>query len=101
MAFSLDDVRHVASLARLALTEDRARALADELNTILTQMEALARVDTASVADDADDLPGMSLRPDAPPPDALTRPVAAFAPSMGDGFFLVPRLATHETEEGT
>ncbi|MFY7947926.1 MAG: hypothetical protein ACOVRP_01815, partial [Gemmatimonas sp.] len=28
-------------------------------------------------------------------PDPLTRPREAFAPSARDGFFLVPRLASH------
>ena len=99
MAVSLDDVRHIASLARLGLTDERARALTAELNTILGHMDELGRVDTTSVpaADDAG--PGMPLRTDAPPPDALAHGPDAFAPSMRDGFFLVPRLATHETED--
>lgn len=99
MAVSLDDVRHIAALARLGLSDDRARALTAELNTILGHMDALARVDTSSVAGTDDEAPGMPLRADAPPPDALARGPEAFGPSMRDGFFLVPRLATHETEE--
>ena len=99
MAVSLDDVRHIAALARLGLGPERARALTAELNTILSHMDALAKVDTTSVADDEEDGPGMPLRADAPPPDALGRGPDGFAPSMRDGFFLVPRLATHETED--
>jgi aspartyl-tRNA(Asn)/glutamyl-tRNA(Gln) amidotransferase subunit C len=41
----------------------------------------------------------MSLRPDAGPPIPLLRAPAFFAPAMRDGFFLVPRLATHEDME--
>ncbi len=99
MAVSLDDVRHIASLARLGLTDERARALTAELNTILGHMDELAKVDTTAVSAVEEDLPGMPLRADTPPPDALAHGPDAFAPSMKDGFLLVPRLATHETEE--
>ena len=37
-----------------------------------------------------------TLRPDEGPSVPLTRPREAFAPEMREGFFLVPRLATHE-----
>ena len=99
MAVSLDDVRHIASLARLGLTDERARALTTELNTILAHMDALARVDTSSLSAADDEPAGMPLRADAPPPDGLARQPEGFGPSVRDGFFLVPRLATHETEE--
>ena len=42
---------------------------------------------------------GAPLREDAGPPIALARPIAAFAPSVRDGFFLVPRLSTHEDDD--
>ena len=99
MAVSLDDVRHIAALARLGLADARARALTAEMNTILGHMDELSTVDTSSVAGADDGVAGMPLRADAPPPDRLTRGPDGFAPSMRDGFFLVPRLATHETEE--
>ena len=99
MAVSHDDVRHIAALARLGLADDRAQALTAELNTILGHMDVLSRVDTSEVADDDGRPDGMPLRADALPPDALARGPEGFAPSMRDGFLLVPRLATHETEE--
>jgi aspartyl-tRNA(Asn)/glutamyl-tRNA(Gln) amidotransferase subunit C len=99
VAVSLDDVRHIASLARLGLTDERARGLTTELNTILAHIDALAAVDTSSLSAGHDAVAGMSLRADAPPPDALARPPEGFGPSVRDGFFVVPRLATHETEE--
>lgn len=99
MAVSLDDVRHIAALARLGLTDERARALTAELNTILAHMDVLSRVDTAGVASAAESGAGMPLRADAGPPEPLARPPEAFAPSVRDGLLLVPRLATHETGE--
>ncbi len=98
MAVSLDDVRHIAGLARLGLTDQRAHELVAELNTILGHMDVLSRVDTSQVAG-AGAGAGMPLREDAGPADPLDRRPEAFAPSVRDGFFLVPRLATHETGE--
>ncbi|HVA58670.1 MAG TPA: Asp-tRNA(Asn)/Glu-tRNA(Gln) amidotransferase subunit GatC [Gemmatimonadaceae bacterium] len=99
MAVSLDDVRHIAALARLGLTDQRAQALTAELNTILGHMDVLARVDTSAVAAAGESATGMPLRADAGPPDALVRGPDAFSPSVRDGLLLVPRLATHETGE--
>ncbi len=99
MAVTIDDVRHIASLARLGVSDDRARGLVAELNTILEHMSILARVDTTAIdpltAIGAESAP---LRGDSGPPVALQRPIAAFAPSERDGFFLVPRLSTHEDD---
>jgi aspartyl-tRNA(Asn)/glutamyl-tRNA(Gln) amidotransferase subunit C len=97
---SLDDVRHIAALARLGLDGDRAAAVARELNTILAHMDVLARVDTDGVQEAAGvGAAGLPLRPDHGPPIPLERSPEAFAPEMRDGFFLVPRLATHEDLE--
>jgi aspartyl/glutamyl-tRNA(Asn/Gln) amidotransferase C subunit len=49
MAVTIDDVRHIAELARLGLDPHRARSLVAELNTILGHMEELSKVDTAGV----------------------------------------------------
>jgi aspartyl-tRNA(Asn)/glutamyl-tRNA(Gln) amidotransferase subunit C len=95
MAVSTEDVRNVALLARLAIDDTRLPALVQELNGILGHMDALQAV----VLDDAllhDGAPlGMPLRPDGLAPVSLARPRDAFAPAFRDGFFLVPRLATH------
>ena len=98
MSISLEDVRHIAALARLGISDERARSVAIELSSILEHMEVLARVDTGDAAGTIAQ-PGMALRPDAGPPIPLLRPPADFAPMSRDGFFLVPRLATHEDPE--
>jgi aspartyl-tRNA(Asn)/glutamyl-tRNA(Gln) amidotransferase subunit C len=100
MAVTIDDVQHIAELARLGLDSERARSLVAELNTILGHMEALAKVDTAGVeATVGVGAAGTPLRPDAGQPPKLARTPDAFAPAMRDGFFVVPRLATHEAAE--
>jgi aspartyl-tRNA(Asn)/glutamyl-tRNA(Gln) amidotransferase subunit C len=96
MAVSEEDVRHIASLARLGLEPDRVALLASELNGILAHMDTLAAADTTSAHADTSTAPGMPLRGDGGTPLALAREREAFAPQMEGGFFLVPRLSTHE-----
>ena len=100
MAVSIDDVRHIAGLARLGLTDAHAASLVTELNTILTHMEALGEVDTNRTPEAVGvGAGGLPLRQDGGPPIPLARSIDAFAPSVRDGFLLVPRLATHESAE--
>ena len=97
MAVTRDDVRHVASLARLGLTADALTAYVGELNTILEHMDVLSRVDTEGVEPVGDvGAAGAPLRSDENKPIELARPIADFAPKSKDGFFLVPRLSSHE-----
>jgi aspartyl-tRNA(Asn)/glutamyl-tRNA(Gln) amidotransferase subunit C len=97
MAVTLDDVRHIASLARLGISDERATALVGELNTILAHMDVLAKVDTSGVDEFAGiATSGTPVRADSGPPIPMVRPIETIAPAMRDGFFLVPRLSTHE-----
>jgi aspartyl-tRNA(Asn)/glutamyl-tRNA(Gln) amidotransferase subunit C len=97
MAVTREDVLHVATLARLALDETSVPRLVRELNGILEHMEVLQKVDTAGVmgAEGVGDA-GMPLRADGGAPYPLAHSREEFAPEMRDGFFLVPRLSTHE-----
>ena len=100
MAVTIDDVRHIAALARLGISEARAAAIIGELNTILVHMDELAKVDTAGVQEAIGvGAEGLPVRKDSGPPFPLARSLDAFAPSVRDGFLLVPRLATHESPE--
>jgi len=97
MAVTIDDVRHIAALARLGLTDERAHSLVGELNAILAHMDVLSRVDTSGVEAIANlGVERAPLRDDEPPSVALQHPIPDFAPKTRDGFFLVPRLSTHE-----
>ena len=100
MAVSEKDVLHVAALARVAIDPARLPSLVAELNGILAHMEVLERVEGGGemwdVGGNGSETP---MRPDsvgAPVPLAVPR--EGFAPLMRDGFFLVPRLATHEDQ---
>ena len=97
MAVTIDDVRHIAALARLGLSDEHAQSLVRELNTILEHMDVLSRVDTEGVDDGAGSgTRTMLLRADVGPPVPLDRAREEIAPRMQDGFFLVPRLSTHD-----
>jgi aspartyl-tRNA(Asn)/glutamyl-tRNA(Gln) amidotransferase subunit C len=95
MSVSLDEVRRIALLARLAVPDERGPALVAQLNGILAHMEVLQQL-----PDDPSDLTaatlGMRLAADHGPATGLHRPPGDLAPSFRDGFFLVPRLATHD-----
>jgi aspartyl-tRNA(Asn)/glutamyl-tRNA(Gln) amidotransferase subunit C len=97
MPVSRDEVKHVAALARLDMTDERAEEFTAQLNTILGHMEALSRVDTGKlepmVGIGADSAP---LQDDKGPPVALERSLDQIAPQVRDGFFIVPGLSTHE-----
>lgn len=97
MAVSRDDVLHIAELARLGVDQARADALTRELSAILQHMEVLSQVDTATVAPTAGvGAGGTPLRPDVGISPLMQGTLDSFAPAMRDGFFIVPRLATHE-----
>lgn len=99
MSISLEEVRHIAALARLGLDDAQLGAIAAELSSILEHMQVLARADTDDPGRAAADERSMPLREDAGPPIPLARMPNDFAPAFRDGFFLVPRLATHEALE--
>jgi aspartyl-tRNA(Asn)/glutamyl-tRNA(Gln) amidotransferase subunit C len=97
MAVTREDVLHIADLARLGVDDARADALTKELSAILAHMEVLSQVDTTAVpATTGIGAAGTPLRPDVSVPPLMERALYSFAPAMRDGFFLVPRLATHE-----
>ena len=97
MAVSSDDLRRIAALAHLGVEEDRVPELVAQLNTILDHMAVLADVDTDGIEPSVGfGTSGTPLRRDEGRPIPMSRSIASFAPSVRDGFLLVPRLATHE-----
>ena len=97
MSVTEREVRHVAALARLGIDAETIPTIAAELNGILGHMEVLSRVETSEIAAVTGvGAAGTPLRVDGGNQIPLARPRESFAPSMRDGFLLVPRLATHE-----
>src|SRR3954463_12943414 len=97
MAVTRADVLHIADLARLGIDSARADALTKELSAILEHMDVLSQVDTGHVAPTVQvGAAGTPLRPDDRETPLMEGVLETFAPSMRDGFFIVPRLSTHE-----
>ena len=91
-----DEVRHVADLARLGLTDDEVKKMGEELGVILESFEQIGRLDLSGVPPTANPLNATNVfRPDEPdaPLQCLTQEEALRnAPETADGFFAVPRL---------
>jgi aspartyl-tRNA(Asn)/glutamyl-tRNA(Gln) amidotransferase subunit C len=91
MPISDDDVLHVARLARLALTDDEVRTMAEQLSTILSHVEALSGLDLEGVTPTAHALDLVNVvRPDRSRPSWPRDEVLRNAPDAEGGAFRVP-----------
>ncbi len=50
MSVTMDDVKYMANLARLQLTEHEAKGLVKDMNEILEYMDLLGQIDSSGVA---------------------------------------------------
>jgi len=88
---SLEDVAHVARLARLALTEAELETMREQLNAILAHIDALKAVDTTGVEPTSYAVPQFNVMREDEPRPCFPREVALeSAPATADGGFLVP-----------
>src|SRR5688500_15768293 len=87
------DVRHVAKLARLDVTDDEVALFAGQLAAVLEHAEDVEALDTAGVPPTAHPLPLVNVLRDDVPRDGVDRDeVLAMAPAAQDGRFRVPRI---------
>jgi aspartyl-tRNA(Asn)/glutamyl-tRNA(Gln) amidotransferase subunit C len=90
---SLDQVRHVAKLARLELTDDQIRKFTPQLESILQYVAKIAEVDVAGVEPMAHALPLHNvLREDVAEPGLPLDQVLQNAPDTDGPFFKVPKI---------
>lgn len=93
MAIGVDEVRHVARLARLEVPAGQLERYADELGRILEHVARLQALDTAGVPPTANPLEvGGVSRADLPRPGVGPEAAVANAPAAHAGMFLVPRV---------
>lgn len=93
MSVDADDVKKVASLARLRLEEDSIPALTDELNGILSMVEELQAADVDGVEPMTSVTPmRLKRREDSVTDGAKAREILANAPESAEGFFVVPKV---------
>lgn len=87
------EVAHVASLARLALTEEELDRFTGQLARVLDHAADVAALDLSAVAPTAHPLPVANvLRPDEPRPSLDRQEVLAAAPAVEDHRFRVPPI---------
>jgi len=93
MPVSTEQVRHIARLARIAMSDEEIERLAPELNNILGWVEQLAEVNTdgveplTAVIDQK-----LRLRDDVVNDGNIRDDVLANAPDAQHGFFAVPKV---------
>lgn len=93
MSISLENVEHVAKLARLQLNDDEKERFMGQLNAILGYAEKLNELDTDDVPPTSHVLPIYNvMREDAVRPSLPIEVVMANAPEEEDGHFRVPAV---------
>ncbi|HEY5506825.1 MAG TPA: Asp-tRNA(Asn)/Glu-tRNA(Gln) amidotransferase subunit GatC [Coriobacteriia bacterium] len=93
MAISEDQVRHVASLARLGLSDEQIAALGVELNGILTQIDRISALDLEGIEPTAHAVAVTNVtRADEVRPCLSREDVLRNAPEQQDGAFLIPKF---------
>jgi aspartyl-tRNA(Asn)/glutamyl-tRNA(Gln) amidotransferase subunit C len=99
MAITESDVRHVAMLARLALTDEQVATLTAELGAVLGHIDTLQRLDLAGVEPTAHPLSiTNSTRADVVR-ECLPRELALKnAPATDGTAFLIPTITGAEEE---
>jgi aspartyl-tRNA(Asn)/glutamyl-tRNA(Gln) amidotransferase subunit C len=96
MRLTEKDVRYVAALANLNLTDEETGRMLQDLDGILAQMDALAEIDTEGVAPMSQVLFGAddaaTLRADVEQPTLDNEVALENAAISGEGYFKVPRV---------
>ena len=90
---TIQEVEHVANLARLTFDEEQKEKLAEQLARILDYIEQLNELDTESVEPTSHAIPVKNVvRPDVVSPSLTQDEALANAPSNVDGLFEVPKI---------
>ena len=93
MSVTVEDVRTVATLARLEFSAAEEERLTGELNRILEYMEKLSELDTEHVEPTSHVVPiNNAFRDDAAIRFPFRDDLLASAPQQQDGYFKVPRI---------
>lgn len=90
MSLTREDVIHVASLARLGMSDDELTMFQGQLSSILGHIEALNELDTDAISPTAQVVPLENvMRPDDISESFSQETVIAMAPETRDGFIAV------------
>lgn len=93
MALTLEEMKHIAKLARLDLSEERLLALMKQINALMAHFERLQQLPTDEVEPTSHAIPVYNVfRPDEIGSSLKREEALAAAPEARDGFFIVPRI---------
>jgi aspartyl-tRNA(Asn)/glutamyl-tRNA(Gln) amidotransferase subunit C len=93
MSVSKDQVRHVAKLARIAMTDEDLAPMTGEINGVLDWIEQLAEVDVTNVPPMTSVVEAkLKERQDEVADGGYPDKVLANAPQREDFFFTVPKV---------
>ena len=93
MALAADQIRYVAALARLNLTDEEVARFAPQLDEILAYVDKLRQLNTDAVPPMSHAIPMANVfRQDEPSPSLPTEAALANAPQREGPFFKVPRV---------
>lgn len=93
MKLSKEQVEHIASLARLKLTEEEKDKYSEQLSAILDYMGKLQSVDTSRV-EPTSQVTGLAnvMRDDEISESGISGELVACAPDQGLGFVKIPKV---------
>lgn len=93
MSLDLEQIRRIARLARLAVSDDEAVATAAQLNNLLGLIEQMQAVDTAGIEPMSHALDVVQRqREDTVTETDRHAEFQAVAPAVEDGLYLVPKV---------
>lgn len=93
MALSLQDIQHIARLARIRVNEVEAETTRNQLNSIFSLVEQMQAVDTAGVEPMSHALDvSQRLREDRVTESDLRDKFQSIAPAVENGLYLVPKV---------
>ena len=93
MSLTPDDVQKIAHLARLAVSDEEASAVAGDLTNILELVEQMQQVDTNDVIPMSHPLHmTQRLRPDEVSEHDQREKFQSIAPATENGLYLVPKV---------
>ncbi len=91
MTLTLEEVKHIAELARLKLTDEELEHYRDQLSSILEHVARLQALDTTGIPPTSSVLPARNvLRPDEARPGLTTEQLLRNAPQKEANQFIVP-----------
>lgn len=97
MAVTQEEVKHIADLAKLRVTEEEVVKYTNDLNSILTYMQKLNEVDTSNVLPLSHPVENINVfRDDILTESVSTKDALKNAPDRTENFFRVPKVINVE-----